>query len=74
MSYRRSSQMKSINIRMSESTWEAVQAEARHDGVSASEFVRESVFWRLGYRFAGRMGDDELARRLARIGLIPPNG
>jgi hypothetical protein len=72
MAHRRSSQMKSINIRMSESAWEAVQAEARREGVSASEFVRESVFFRLGYRFAKRMDDDELVQRLARIGLLPP--
>lgn len=73
MSYSRSSQMKNINVRMSVSAWETIQAEARRDGVSASEFVRESVFFRLGYRFAGRMDDDELVKRLERIGLVPPH-
>lgn len=64
--------MKSINIRMSESAWDAIKAEAELEGVSASEFVRECVFFRLGYRYAGRMDDDELVRRLRPMGLIPP--
>jgi hypothetical protein len=64
--------MRNISIRMSESAWESIQAEARQDGVSASEFVRESVFFRLGYRYAGRMDDDELVKRLRPMGLVPP--
>lgn len=64
--------MKVINIRMSESAWAAIRAEADVEGVSASEFVREAVFFRLGYRWAKRMADDELALRLARLGVIPP--
>jgi hypothetical protein len=64
--------MRNISIRMSESAWQAVKDEADSDGVSASEFVRESVFFRLGYRYAGRMDDDELVKRLRPMGLVPP--
>lgn len=72
MAYRRSSQMKNINMRMSEETWAAVKAEAALEGISASEFMREAINWRLAVRFARRMDDDELVQRLERLGVIPP--
>lgn len=62
--------MKLVSLRMSEASWEAIQDEARLIGVSASEFMRESAFFRLGYRWAQRMDDDQLADRLRAIGAL----
>lgn len=63
--------MKLVSLRMSEDAWLAIQAEAKLAGVSASEFIREAAWFRLGYRWARRMDDDELAQRLQRIGAMP---
>lgn len=64
--------MKLVSMRMSEENWNAIQAEARILGISASEFMREAAIFRLAYRWAGRMGDDELVKRLRALGAIPP--
>jgi hypothetical protein len=62
--------MRLVSLRISHSGWEAIQHEARRSGVSASEFLREAAYFRLGYRWAQRMADDELAARLRGIGVL----
>jgi hypothetical protein len=62
--------MKIVSIRMSEDTWEQVQAEALRSGISASEFIRESALVRLGWRWAMRADDDAITKRLRDLGVM----
>jgi hypothetical protein len=62
--------MKLVSLRMSEDAWEYVQREARAAGVSASEFIREATYLRLGYRWARRFDDDEVMVRLKKLGVL----
>lgn len=62
--------MKLVSLRISEDAWAEIQAEAKLAGVSASEFIREAAWFRLGYRWAKRADDDEVAARLRRIGAL----
>ena len=62
--------MKIVSIRMSEDTWEAIQAESVRAGISASEFIREASLFRLGWRWAHRSNNDEILKRLRAIGAL----
>lgn len=62
--------MKIVSLRMSEDTWESIQTEAMHAGISASEFIREAAILRLGYRWAARIDDDEIAVRMRALGIM----
>jgi hypothetical protein len=64
------SRMKIVSIRMSEDTWEAIQAESLRAGISASEFIREAAMVRLGFRWGRRDDLDTLTERLRELGVI----
>jgi Ribbon-helix-helix protein, copG family len=66
----RPSRMKIVSIRMSEDTWEAIQAESVRAGISASEFIREAAMVRLGFRWGRRDDLDALTQRLRELGVL----
>lgn len=58
-------QMKVQSIRFSDELWRLIQQEAELEGVSASQFIRETVIFRIGYRLGERGSDlGELAEQL----------
>lgn len=59
--------MKLTTIRISQASWDAIQEEAKTLDISAAEFIRESVIFRLGYRWAKRADDDHVIQRLREI-------
>lgn len=48
--------MRATTVRFSEDLWDLLELEARRDGVSAAQFVRDSTLLRIGM-LAGRRGD-----------------
>lgn len=58
--------MRETKIRFGVRAWQLIQEEARHDGVSASQFVRESAIVRATYLRTLR-GDTEIGEALQEI-------
>jgi hypothetical protein len=50
-------QMKVQSIRFSDELWRLIQQEAELEGVSASQFIRETLMFRIGYRLGERGAD-----------------
>jgi hypothetical protein len=46
--------MKVTTVRFSERMWETLEEEARKEGVSVAQFVREAAVMRLGYLLGSR--------------------
>lgn len=51
--------MKVTTVRFGEQTWRHVRDEAKRDGVSVAQFVREASLLRVAY-LAGERGEDPL--------------
>ncbi|MEA2304788.1 MAG: hypothetical protein QOH43_2068 [Solirubrobacteraceae bacterium] len=47
-------QMKVQSIRFSDELWRLIQQEAEFEGISASQFIRETVIFQIGYRLGQR--------------------
>jgi hypothetical protein len=47
-------QMKVQSIRFSDELWRLIQQEAAFEGISASQFIRETVIFQIGYRLGQR--------------------
>lgn len=50
-------QMKVQSIRFTDELWKLIQQEAEFEGISASQFIRETVIFRIGYRLGERGSD-----------------
>jgi hypothetical protein len=46
--------MKVQSIRFSDELWRLIQQEAEFEGISASQFIRETVIFQIGYRLGQR--------------------
>ncbi len=58
--------MRATTIRFSDDVWELLEREARRQGVSSAQLIRDAAVMRVAY-LAGQRGDDETAAGLARI-------
>ena len=65
--------MRATTIRFSEDVWELLEREARRQGVSSAQLIRDAAVMRVAY-LAGQRGDDETATGLARIAADSPAG
>lgn len=54
------------SVKFSDLTWSIIQRQARVEGVSASQYIREAAIMRAFYE-AGHDGDPALARALDEI-------
>jgi hypothetical protein len=60
--------MRIQSVRFSEKAWAAIQEEARKEGVSASQYVREAALMRVTAQDAYRaFREGDVAERLARL-------
>lgn len=57
--------LRHMPLRVTEALHRATHAAAKREGVSASQYVRDAVLYRLAYE-AGERGDHEEMRRLVR--------
>lgn len=65
-------QMRVQSVRFSEETWEEIRREAHRQGVSASQFIRESAIARVAWSMSRREGAvvwDALVREIRRMTL-----
>jgi hypothetical protein len=58
--------MRATTIRFNEDLWELLEQEARRQGVSTAQLIRDAAVLRVAY-LTGRRGDDEAAAGLATI-------
>ncbi len=65
--------MRATTIRFSEDVWELLEREARRQGVSSAQLIRDAAVMRVAY-LAGQRGDDEAAAGLARVTADGPAG
>jgi len=65
--------MRATTIRFSEDVWELLEREARRQGVSSAQLIRDAAVMRVAY-LAGQRGDDEAAAGLARVSAEAPSG
>jgi hypothetical protein len=53
--------MKVTTVRFSETLYAAIEAQARREGVSTAQFIREATILRLGQLMAEKGSDEALA-------------
>jgi hypothetical protein len=59
--------MHPTTVRFSDAMWRMVETEAREEGISASQFIRESVFARMMIAEAKRGATEDWDRAIAEV-------